>query len=207
MAFRPPALRRNIRLTAAGAVVVVAGMAGLTAVSEPLYRLFCEATGYGGTPRVTDIARPGANAGEATITVRFDANVNRDLAWRFRPADRQMTVRVGEETLAFYEARNTSDRPIVGTATFNVQPDRAAVYFNKLECFCFTEQVLAPGESVRMPVVFFVDPEIAKDPRARDVAAITLSYTFFRSEDQSKARVAQTHSQARTQSPIQPTSN
>jgi cytochrome c oxidase assembly protein subunit 11 len=207
MAVRPPALRRNVRLTAAGAVVVVAGMAGLTAVSEPLYRLFCEATGYGGTPRVTDIARPGANAAEAMITVRFDANVNRDLAWRFRPAERQMTVRVGEEILAFYEARNTSDRPIVGTATFNVQPDRAAIYFNKLECFCFTEQVLAPGESVRMPVTFFVDPEIAKDPRARDVAAITLSYTFFRSEDQSKARVAQAHTQARTQSPNQPTSN
>jgi cytochrome c oxidase assembly protein subunit 11 len=180
---------RNIRMTTAAAVAVVAGMAGLTAASEPLYRLFCQVTGYGGTPRIADKASAGAT--DAFVTVRFDSNVNRELAWRFRPAEKDMTVRVGEEAIAFYEAKNTSDRPIVGTATFNVQPDRAAPYFNKLQCFCFTEQVLAPGESVRMPVTFFIDPEIAKDAYARDVSTIVLSYTFFKAEDQSKARATQ----------------
>jgi cytochrome c oxidase assembly protein subunit 11 len=188
---------RNIRLTAAASIAVVLGMAGLTAVSEPLYRLFCQVTGYGGTPRISDKASPGA--GTSAVTVRFDANVNRDLTWRFRPVDKDMRVRLGEEAIAFYEAKNTSDRPIVGTATFNVQPDRAAPYFNKLQCFCFTEQVLAPGESVRMPVTFFIDPEIAKDASASNVSTIVLSYTFFKAEDQSKARV--------TQASLAPTSN
>jgi cytochrome c oxidase assembly protein subunit 11 len=197
MTDRNRSQRRNVRLTAAGAVAVVAGMVGLTAVSEPLYRLFCQATGYGGTPRITDKASSGI--GSATVTVRFDANVNRDLAWRFRPVDKDVSVRIGEESIAFYEAKNTSDQSIVGTATFNVQPDRAAPYFNKLQCFCFTEQVLAPGETVRMPVTFFIDPDIAKDAYARDVSTIILSYTFFKAEDQSKARV--------TQASLAPTSN
>lgn len=197
MSPRDRSKRRNVRLTAVGAGAVVAAMVGLTAVSEPLYRLFCEVTGYGGTPRITDKASSGV--GEKTITVRFDANVNRDLAWRFRPVDKEMSVQVGEEAIAFYEARNTSDRPIVGTATFNVQPDRAASYFNKLECFCFTEQVLAPGESVRMPVTFFIDPDITKDAYAREVSTIVLSYTFFKAEDQSKANM--------TQASLSPTSN
>ena len=188
MAMRMDRRGRNIRLTTAASVAVVAGMVGLVAVSEPLYRMFCQVTGYGGTPRIALKGSDGV--GEATITVRFDANVNRDLPWRFRPEEARTTVRVGEEVLAFYEARNASDQPVVGTATFNVQPDRAAVYFNKIQCFCFTEQVLGPGESVRMPVTFFIDPAIAKDAFARDVKTITLSYTFFRSDDQSKARVA-----------------
>ena len=180
---------RNIRITAAASVAMVVGMTGLVAVSEPLYRLFCKVTGYGGTPRMAEKAS-GAT-GEAMFTVRFDANVARGLSWGFRAAEPQMSVRVGEETLAYYEAKNTSDLPLVGTATFNVQPDRAAPYFNKIQCFCFTEQVLAPGETVRMPVTFFVDPEITKDVHARDIGTITLSYTFFKSDDQSKARVAQ----------------
>jgi cytochrome c oxidase assembly protein subunit 11 len=167
-------------------VIVVSAMVGLVAVAEPLYKLFCQVTGYGGTPRVAEKGSSGTIA--QTMTVRFDSNVNRDLAWKFRPAVSQVNVQVGEEMLAFYEAKNVSDVPLVGTATFNVMPERVAPYFNKVQCFCFTEQVLKPGESVQMPVTFFIDPDILKDQYARDVKTVTLSYTFFLNQDQSKAQ-------------------
>jgi cytochrome c oxidase assembly protein subunit 11 len=178
--------QRGVRLTAASMVIMVSAMVGLVVVSEPLYKLFCQVTGYGGTPRVSEKGSSGL-AG-ATMTVRFDSNVNRDLAWKFRPAVNQVDVHIGEEKLAFYQATNMSDVPLVGTATFNVMPERVAPYFNKIQCFCFTEQVLQPGETVQMPVTFFIDPDILKDQYARDVKTVTLSYTFFLDQDQSKAQ-------------------
>ncbi|MCC7015855.1 MAG: cytochrome c oxidase assembly protein [Rhodospirillales bacterium] len=169
--------RRNL---AAAALLfgAAAGMAGLAYASVPLYRLFCQVTGFGGTTRVAAGA-PGAVAGRV-VTVRFDANVARDLPWRFEPAVPAVKVAVGENVLAFYRARNVSNAPITGTATFNVTPHKAGSFFAKVECFCFTEQTLAPGETVELPVSFFIDPAILKDPEAEDVGEITLSYTFFR---------------------------
>jgi cytochrome c oxidase assembly protein subunit 11 len=170
--------RRRQRMTAAVLFGVAAGMVGLSFASVPLYRLFCQVTGYAGTPRTEDVAR-SAGVTDRQVTVRFDANVNSKLPWRFLPAQRQVTANLGEERLIFYEAANLSDEPVTGTATFNVTPEKAARYFVKIECFCFTEQTLAPGEKVTMPVVFYVDPELAADADAGDVSKITLSYTFF----------------------------
>jgi len=179
--------QRGIRLTVAGTVIFVSAMVGLVVASEPLYKLFCQVTGYNGTPRIAEgQTSPGSVA--ETMTVRFDSNVNRELAWKFKPAVNQVNVQIGEEMLAFYEAKNVSDQPLVGTATFNVMPERIAPYFNKVQCFCFTEQVLQPGETVQMPVTFFIDPDILKDQYARDVKTVTLSYTFFLNQDQSKAK-------------------
>jgi len=169
--------RRNLRLAVA-LFGGVAGMIGLAYASVPLYRLFCQVTGFGGTTQVAKAA-PGTAAGR-TITVRFDANVARDLPWRFEPVQGSAAVAIGENALAFYRVRNLSDKPVTGTATFNVTPHKAGPYFAKVECFCFTEQTLAPGETMDMPVSFFVDPEILKRAEADDVSEITLSYTFFR---------------------------
>lgn len=162
---------------------VVLGMLGLSFWSPTLYRLFCEATGFAGTPRTENVARSTRTAA-IPVTVRLDANVNSALPWRFRPEQREVRLRLGEETLVHYTALNTSDRPVTGTATFNVVPEKAAPYFSKLECFCFTEQTLAPGQEVSMPVAFYVDPGLAEDPTTRDVTTITLSYTFYRTEEQ-----------------------
>ena len=159
-------------------LAVAGGMLGLSFASVPLYRLFCQVTGYGGTPNVEAEAAPGAVA-ERVITVRFDSNVNSALPWRFKPTQRAVDLRVGEEGLAFYRAENISDKPVTGTASFNVTPFKAAQYFSKIECFCFTEQTLAPGEFVDMPVTFYVDPDIMADENVADVKAITLSYTFY----------------------------
>jgi len=180
------ARRRNTG-TAVVLFAVAGGMVGLAFASVPLYRLFCQVTGYGGTPRIAERteARP---ASDRTVTVTFDANVNPALPWRFKPTQRERTVRLGQEVLAFFEAKNLSDTPLVGTATFNVTPFKAAPYFNKVQCFCFTEQVLAPGEVASMPVSFFVDPEISSDPNTKDITAITLSYTFYPARDQGKAQ-------------------
>jgi cytochrome c oxidase assembly protein subunit 11 len=174
---RQQRLRRRNRTTALVAACAVAGMVGAAYASVPLYRLFCQVTGYGGTPQIAEQAPE--SAGERMITVRFNADTARDLPWRFRPEQREVTLKVGEQALAFYSASNPSDRRITGTATFNVTPLKAGPYFNKIECFCFTEQVLEPGGSVDMPVSFFVDPDISKDPTLDDVRTITLSYTFF----------------------------
>ena len=172
---------RRMRITAAVLFGVVVGMAGLSLASSELYRMFCQATGYGGTPKTEGVARPTAIA-DGEVTVRFDANVNSALPWRFHPEKRQVRLRLGEETLVHFTAANLADTPVTGTATFNVVPEKVAPYFSKLECFCFTEQTLAPGQEVAMPVVFFVDPALAKDATARDVTTVTLSYTFFRAE-------------------------
>ena len=168
-------------LTAVVLFGVVAGMTGLAFASVPLYRLFCQVTGFAGTPRTgAYVGTASAGAGAAgAVTVRFDANVNSQLPWRFEPVERQVMVRAGEEVLIHYRAENLADQPVTGTATFNVTPFKAAQYFNKIECFCFTEQTLKPGEDVSMPVVFYVDPQLFEDPNTAEVRKITLSYTFF----------------------------
>jgi cytochrome c oxidase assembly protein subunit 11 len=176
--------RRNIR-TLAFLGAFVAGMGGLAYASVPLYEIFCRVTGYGGTTQVAAVE--SNEVVDRTLTIRFDSNVNPALGWAFDPVLKSMDLKVGENALAFYQAENESDEAIVGTATFNVTPDKAGLYFNKVECFCFTEQVLKPGQRVDMPVSFFIDPTIVEDPNLDDVTTITLSYTFFRAEDQSAA--------------------
>jgi len=168
--------RRNGR-TAALALLLVAAMTGLAFASVPLYRLFCQVTGFDGTT-MRAAAAPGPVAGKE-MAVRFDANIAPSLPWRFAPERAREIVTIGEREMAFYTARNLSARPVKGTATFNVSPVQAGKYFSKIQCFCFNEQVLKPGEEVRMPVVYFVDPRILDDPDARSISEITLSYTFY----------------------------
>ena len=168
------------RLTAVLLSGVIVGMLGLTAASVPLYRLFCQVTGYGGTTQRAEQAPDQIS--DRTIKVRFNAEVAQGIPWSFEPEQREIEIRIGEQQLAFYRARNNGERPIVGTATFNVTPNKAGFYFSKIDCFCFTEQVLQPGESAELPVSFFVDPAILDDPETQDVRSITLSYTFFMRE-------------------------
>lgn len=169
--------RRNGRTGLIMALVAL-GMAGLAFASVPLYRLFCQVTGFGGTPQAAlGGAAPGA-VGER-ISVRFDGTVSHALPWRFAPEQHTRDVAIGERAIAFYTARNLSDRAVAGTATFNVTPASAGQYFTKIQCFCFTEQTLQPGEEVRMPVVFYVDPRILQDRDASRISEITLSYTFY----------------------------
>lgn len=161
------------------ALVLAASMLALGFASVPLYRLFCQVTGFGGTTqRVTEAQASRVSAADQMISVRFDGNVERGMPWSFRPERSTDTVNLGARDLAIFIARNDSDHPITGMATFNVEPEQAGRYFNKIQCFCFTEQTLQPGEEVRMPVIFYVDPAIAKDANAKDVEQITLSYTF-----------------------------
>jgi cytochrome c oxidase assembly protein subunit 11 len=174
---------RNHR-TLALLVVVIMGMTGLAFASAPLYRVFCQATGFDGTTQRAAKA-PGAVGGRL-YTVRFNADVAPDLPWRFQPVQPFVRVRPGEQTLVAFRATNTSDHPITGTAAFNVTPLVVGPYFDKIECFCFTEQTLQPGESADLPVTFFVSPEILKDKNTRELDAITLSYTFFQAKNPTK---------------------
>lgn len=178
--------RGNVR-TATVLFSVVAGMVGLAFASVPLYRIFCEVTGYGGTLKTGVEAKAGGVPSDRLVTVRFDANVNSKLPWKFTPDLRQVTVRAGEETLIYYTATNLSSVPLTGTATFNVTPYKAASYFGKVDCFCFTEQTLEPGEKASMAVSFFVDPEIFDDPNTQEVNTISLSYTFYRAREKTAA--------------------
>ena len=159
--------------------LLVCAMVGLAFASVPLYRLFCQVTGYGGTTQVASEAPESVS--ERSVTVRFNADVNPELPWRFAPVQREVTLRVGEPGLAFYRAVNLSDRAVTGTATFNVTPLKAGQYFDKTQCFCFDEQRLEAGQEVDMGVSFFVDPAILEDRNLDDVTTITLSYIFFRS--------------------------
>lgn len=156
---------------------VAAAMLSLSFAAVPFYTWFCQVTGFGGTPQMADVAPDEVL--DRQITIRFDASKDPALAWEFRPVQDEMKVRIGENALAFYEAYNPTDRAIAGQAAFNVAPDQAGGYFVKVECFCFTEQVLQPGERVQMPVSFYVDPAIMDNPDAREIAEITLSYTFY----------------------------
>ena len=163
-------------------------MTGMAFASVPLYDLFCRVTGFGGTTQRADAAPVGQDLSNAAeMTVRFDASVNRDLPWKFSTPTKPVKLRVGESALAFYAVENLSDEPIVGTATFNVSPPAAGYYFSKIECFCFTKQVLQPGEKAELPVTFFIDPEITEDSEMRGVTTITLSYTFFRLKESAGA--------------------
>jgi len=168
-------MNRKLR-TAMLAGLGVCGMTGLGWASVPLYRVFCQATGLNGTTQRGDAA-PGAV--NRQVRIDFDTNVSPKLAWSFRPENRSETVDVGARDMAFFIATNNSDHPITGTATFNVSPAQAGKYFTKIQCFCFTQQTLKPHETARMPVIFFVDPKMLKDPDASDVDTITLSYTFY----------------------------
>lgn len=163
--------------TALYLVGVVATMASLSFAAVPFYDWFCRVTGFGGTTGVAEVA-PDVIL-DRTVVVKFDATLERGMPWEFRPVQREMTVRIGENALAFYEAYNPTDRVVAGTASFNVAPEAAGGYFDKIACFCFTEQVLQPGERVQMPVSFFVDPEMVNDPEGNFVHEITLSYTFY----------------------------
>jgi cytochrome c oxidase assembly protein subunit 11 len=170
---------RNGR-TAAMAALLVAAMVGLAFASVPLYRLFCQVTGFGGTPlRASEASASSLQSTGKIISVRFDANTNSALPWVFKPEEHQQRVAIGARDMAFYTAKNLGDKTVTGTATFNVTPSQAGQYFTKIQCFCFTEQTLKPGEEVRMPVVFFVDPKILDDPDGRAIDEITLSYTFY----------------------------
>jgi cytochrome c oxidase assembly protein subunit 11 len=166
----------------AGCFAVVVGMVGASYAAVPLYYMFCRATGYGGTPNRADAA-PGAT-GDRVITVRFDTNVDPALPWSFAPETRSVQVKIGEDRLVFFRAVNKSDVAITGHAAFNVAPDTAARYFTKIQCFCFTEQRLEAGESVDMPVSFFVAPAILSDRADDNLTEITLSYTFYPATNQ-----------------------
>ncbi|MEM8699416.1 MAG: cytochrome c oxidase assembly protein [Pseudomonadota bacterium] len=168
---------RKIALRLTGVVVFMVGMAF---AAVPLYDLFCRVTGYGGTTQ--EVATGSETVLDRTITVRFDASTMSGMPWRFKPVQREAELKIGETGLAFYEAHNPTDRPVTGTASFNVTPFSAGPYFMKIECFCFTEQTLAPGETVTMPVSYYVDPEMVEDAEAGRVHTITLSYTFFETE-------------------------
>ncbi len=165
---------RRSAFVLAGVVVM---MVGLAYASVPLYQLFCQVTGYGGTPRSADTA-PVQHL-DRQITVRFNADISRSLPWRFKPAQKEIILHVGEQGLAFYQAANRGTTTTTGTATYNVTPLKVGAYFNKIDCFCFEEQSLAPGQDVDMPVAFYIDPAIDDDPNMEDISTITLSYTFF----------------------------
>ncbi len=181
-----PQRKGRIRLTVAALTPVIALMVTLVAFSVPLYRLFCAATGFGGTTQRADAAT-GA-VGDRAITVRFSTDVAPGLPWRFEPEQREVRVHLGEEKLVFFSAENLTDEPIVGHATFNVTPAKVGLYFKKIQCFCFDEERLGARQKVEMPVDFFVDPALASDPGAREVDTITLSYTFFRSTEPEGAK-------------------
>ncbi len=162
-------------------VAIVLGMTGLSFASVPLYRAFCAATGYGGTPQIGPGASPGSVPRQ--ITVALNASVNPNLPWRFGPETPKVSLNLGDEQMAFFDAKNLGSEPITGVALYNVTPETVGRYFHKTQCFCFNSQTLAPGEAMQFPVTFWVDPAIADDPDTRDVKTITLSYTFFRSLD------------------------
>ncbi|GAA5052667.1 cytochrome c oxidase assembly protein [Erythrobacter westpacificensis] len=163
-------------------------MLGMGYAAVPLYDLFCRVTGFGGTTQVaseSDAAlaeRLGASAGGVTYSIRFDANTSRNMPWEFKPVQVTDRVAIGQRDMAFYTAKNNSSEPITGTATFNVEPEQAGRYFNKIQCFCFTEQTLQPGEEIRMPVLYYVDPAALDDDNMEGVEQITLSYTFHRAD-------------------------
>lgn len=184
----------QLRAKALPFVGVALGMLGLAYASVPLYDLFCRVTGFGGTTQVAD--RGSDVILDQTIEVRFDASTDRDMPWKFKPMVPTVRIRIGETGLAFYEATNPTDRPVTGTATYNVTPLSAGSHFVKIDCFCFQEQTLAPGQTVTMPVTFYVDPEVVNDPETKGVHTITLSYTFYETErsaalDGSEAGAAQ----------------
>jgi len=175
MAGEPDLRTRNRRMLVA-TLSVVAGMIGASYAAVPLYNLFCRVTGFGGTTQIAEA--PSTKVKDRVMKIRFDAGVN-GVPWNFQPEQREITVHVGENTIAFYRAENYSNKAVTGTAAFNVTPLKAGLYFDKIDCFCFSEQRLEPGQVADMPVTFYVDPAIMDDANLDDVKTITLSYTFF----------------------------
>jgi cytochrome c oxidase assembly protein subunit 11 len=186
---RPDLRRKAIPLAAVGL-----GMLAMAWAAVPLYDMFCRVTGFGGTTQTA--ARGADRVLDRVVTVRFDASTVRGMPWEFRPAQTRMELKIGETGLAFYEAYNPTDRVVAGSASYNVAPFSAGGYFTKIDCFCFTEQVLQPGERVTMPVTFYVDPDMVDDPEAKGVTTITLSYTFYETELDSQAALGQTATDA-----------
>ena len=177
--------RKNAQ-TGALAILGALAMLGLGYAAVPLYDLFCRVTGFGGTTQVATQAEADAAAAAGVmrdISIRFDGSTARDVPWSFRPSQSTDTVRIGQRDIATYVAKNNSLEPITGTATFNVEPAQAGIYFHKIQCFCFTEQTLAPGQEVQMPVLYYVDPAILEDEVIGDIEQITLSYTFHRAKE------------------------
>ncbi len=177
--------RKNAQ-TGALAILGALAMLGLGYAAVPLYDLFCRVTGFGGTTQVATEAEANAAASVGAardISIRFDASLARDMPWEFAPTQSTDTVRIGQRDIATYVAKNTTGKPITGTATFNVEPWQAGAYFNKIQCFCFTEQTLQPGQEVTMPVLYYIDPAILEDDTIADVEQITLSYTFHRAKE------------------------
>lgn len=179
---------KNNTVLVSALLALVFGMVGMSYAAVPLYQMFCQVTGYGGTTQRAEAA-PDTIL-DKSIEVRLDANTAKGINWKFRSQVKTINLKIGDTALVHYEAKNLSDKGITGTATFNVTPDAAGVYFNKIECFCFTEQYLAPGESVDMPVTFFIDPEFATDPDTKNIKEISLSYTFFPHKGEGKEAVA-----------------
>lgn len=180
------ALETRNRKTGLIGLAVALGMLGLGFAAVPLYRIFCQVTGFGGTTQVATAAEAAqVQATGKTISIRFDSNTAPGMPWEFHPEATTQTVRVGEKYLAFYVARNNADVPVTGQASYNVEPEQTAPYFNKVQCFCFTEQTLRPHQEVRMPVYFYVDPAMLDDENAKGVEQITLSYTFYKLEEPS----------------------
>lgn len=177
----PAALARRNRRVAAGIGTLAAGMLGLSFAAVPLYDLFCRVTGYNGTVQTGGGSAPGAGA--QVVTIRFNAVTHPALPWRFVPAQPAVRLHVGEEGVAFYQARNEAAAPVTGVATYNVTPEVVGKYFHKTACFCFEQQTLEPGQQVDMPLAFWVDPKIAEDPNTRGIRTITVNYSFFRSLD------------------------
>jgi cytochrome c oxidase assembly protein subunit 11 len=178
---------RNLR-TALIAATGALAMLGLGFASVPLYRWFCQVTGFGGTTqRIGEAQAATIKVSDKSISVRFDANVEAGMPWKFAPGQVIQELPIGARKMAFYRAENLSDKAVTGVASFNVEPARAGIYFTKIQCFCFEQQTLQPGQAVDMPVIYFVDPKILSDPETRDIEAITLSYTFHLSADQSEA--------------------
>lgn len=174
---------KNVRSAMMAGIFALA-MLGMGYAAVPLYEIFCRVTGYGGTTQRADAAQAAAvQATTQSMSIRFDSNVNSALPWSFKPENATDRVSVGARDMAIYIAKNESSEPVVGTATFNVTPVLAGKYFHKIQCFCFTEQLLKPGQQMRMPVLYYVDPAILEDPETKDIEEITLSYTFYRSKD------------------------
>lgn len=180
--------RNSKHRTAFWAAFGALAMLGLGFAAVPLYRLFCQVTGFGGTTQKADLAEAAkVQVGTTKISVRFDSNTDPGLPWKFSPMQVTQEMPIGSRMMAFYRAENVSGKPVTGVASFNVQPELAGLYFKKVHCFCFNQQTLQPGESVEMPVQYYVDPAILKDPEAARIKQITLSYTFHTSADQSQA--------------------
>jgi cytochrome c oxidase assembly protein subunit 11 len=190
------AVNRRNQSTALVCAVVVVGMIGASFAAVPLYRLFCQVTGYGGTTQISNAA-PGA-VSDRLIRVRFNADVDPALPWDFQTPRGEVSIKVGEEKLVFYRATNQSDQTVIATTVFNVTPFKAGVYFSKVQCFCFEEQVLKPGETIEMGVSFYIDPDILEDRNLDDIKTITLSYTLFRGPDETEVSESAAPANAKT---------